>query len=308
MSGIDITPGVYSDVPFPEYRAWNAMNISTLKWGLKSPKHLKAAIEGRLKFPDSPDRKLGRAIHCRLLEPERYKSEFQVAGKCQAVFKSGKNKGEKCGAPGKVQIDGEWLCGKHGPESEGDLEILSIEEANRIERLNESVRQHPVIKLLRQQGGCEVSLCWEQEGLLMKGRLDKLIIREGFPPTIIDIKKVQVGRGDTHSVQAAIANYEYHVQAACYKCAVERLYGVSANFLWVFVEDDEPFDVNPVQAAGATLDLGLHQFKKLIAKCREMRETLMQPEGYSSDIQLVDLPAWYFRNYEQSYEGNDYVS
>lgn len=309
MPGIDISPGVYPDIKFGDYVSWNAMNVSTLKWGLKSMKHLKAAIEGRIQKPDSPDKKLGRAIHCRLLEPDRYKSEFQVAGKCQAAFKSGRNEGRKCGAPGKVKLDGEWLCGKHGPGEEGgESALLSVDEANRIERLNESVRAHPVIKLLRQQGGAEVSLCWEQDGVLMKARLDKLIVKEGFPPTIVDLKKVQTGKGDFHSAQAAIGNYEYHIQAACYRCAVQRLYGIDANFLWVFVEDNEPFDVNPIQADGATLDLGLHQFQKLVENYRAMRETLLQPEGYSSEVQLGGLPAWYFRQFHQSYEGNGYES
>ena len=304
---IDISPGIYHNIPFPDYRAWNAMNISTLKWGLKSQKHLKAAIEGRIKNQDTPDKKLGRAIHCRLLEPDRYKSEYQVAGKCQAVFKSGQNRGQQCGAPGRVQVEGEWYCGKHGPEYEGDIEILSVDEANRIERLNESVRQHPVIKLLRQQGGAEVSLCWEQDGVLMKGRLDKLIL-EAIHPTVVDLKKVHVGEGTMTACQNAIGRYEYHVSAAGYRCGVQKLCGVDANFVWVFVEDNEPFDVQPIQADGATLDLGLHQFKKLVADYREMRETLLTPAGYSSDLQLGGLPPWYFRQFHQSYEGNSYES
>lgn len=306
MQQIEIEPGIYPDVPFKDYAAWNAMNVSKLKWGLKSAKHLQAAIDGRLGFADTPDRKLGRAIHCKLLEPDRYKSEFQVAGKCQAVLKSGSNKGKPCGLTGVVEVEGEWLCGKHGPTPEGESTILSVDEANRIERLNDSVRQHPVVKFLRQKGGAEISLCWEQDGVLMKARLDKLILREEYN-AIIDLKKVQVGKGDLNSVQNAVANYDYHVQAAAYQCAVRQLCDVDPLFFWVFVEDNEPFDVSVIQADGATLDIGLFQFRRLVSMYREMQETLTNPDGYSSDIQQGGLPPWYFKQFEQSYESNHYA-
>lgn len=99
-----VTPGctIYYDMPFAEYQAIKALNASTLKGdGRHSPKHLKAAMEGRIVSPDSDDRRFGRAEHCLLLEPERFATEFLVSTPCHGVIKAGANEGELCGKASK---------------------------------------------------------------------------------------------------------------------------------------------------------------------------------------------------------------
>lgn len=80
------SPGIYRDVPFEEYAAWRAINSGVCRWGKVSLKHMKAAFEGRVKSEDTKDRKLGRAIHQRVLEPD---APLLVAGQCAATKKDG---------------------------------------------------------------------------------------------------------------------------------------------------------------------------------------------------------------------------
>jgi hypothetical protein len=62
-------PGVYPDVPFDTYTAWDAANHSTLKKGDRSPAHLLAAFT-EPPGSSSPAQRRGQALAARLLEPE----------------------------------------------------------------------------------------------------------------------------------------------------------------------------------------------------------------------------------------------
>lgn len=79
-------PGIHRDVPFEEYASWKAINSGVLRWGKVSMKHMKAALDGLVKSEDTKDRKLGRAIHQRVLEPDR---PLVVATQCAAMKKDG---------------------------------------------------------------------------------------------------------------------------------------------------------------------------------------------------------------------------
>lgn len=103
MSEIGI--GFHRGLSFAEYAAIPALNASTLvkaftKGGSLSMKRLHAAVEGRIKFDETDDMRLGRAVHCRILEPERYRQDFLVASKCVAPVAS--RKGEACGNSAKL--------------------------------------------------------------------------------------------------------------------------------------------------------------------------------------------------------------
>jgi hypothetical protein len=89
MSTIDLAnpqPGIYPGVSFAYYVKIPAMNFSTLAWAGDSMAHLRAAIDGVLVREDSDDMEWGRALHCRLLEPERYPEAVLIRGTCAAVL------------------------------------------------------------------------------------------------------------------------------------------------------------------------------------------------------------------------------
>lgn len=90
---------VHYNMPFDEYCTLQGINASALKGdGATSPKHLKAVLDGEIVSEDSNDKRLGRAIHCSILEPDRFETAFPVATPCQATLKSGANAGSDCGS------------------------------------------------------------------------------------------------------------------------------------------------------------------------------------------------------------------
>ena len=75
MTTILKPPGLYPNVPFAEYLRYEGLSQTTLKAGLRSPKHLRHAATQAAR-PPSPAQILGEALHTRVLEPERFASRL----------------------------------------------------------------------------------------------------------------------------------------------------------------------------------------------------------------------------------------
>ena len=278
-------PGIYSDVPFDEYRRISAINASTLAWAEESAAHLKAALDGKMDHGDSPALAYGRAFHARILEPELYWKHWTIAGTCQALLKSGVRKDLACGADGKFYDPDKqlWYCGTHVPklkELGGALlepmeNLLQPETAKRIEHAARRVEDHPVMKLIRQRGGFEVSVLGviddmglDNYPLKVKARFDKLVPPTGqwSQSTIIDLKKVQVGKANDEDVSWALDRWNYCGKAAFYLDLFARVTGQQARWIFIFVEDDYPFAINVCELDSESIQIGRMQYTDWLGK------------------------------------------
>jgi hypothetical protein len=292
-------PGIYPGVPMPEYLAWphvdnSLLGRALLDDGTVSMKHLKAFLDGKIEVTSSKDKDYGRAIHTRLLEPDKYAERHPVAGQCQAVLSSGENKGQVCVYNGSEKWDGQWYCGVHAPDGaeRPDGTITSLEAAL-IEELVVEVQQHPAVKLLKAQGGVEVSFVWDQpvtyfvQGqerhavIRMKGRTDKDISHpQTIPPCAVDLKKVQRGQHTDTAFARSIERWHYDTQAALYVDGLKTVDGIDRQFVWVVLEDGPPFDVNCVQADVETIEAGRKKYQKLLSLYAASLDTGLWPGGY----------------------------
>lgn len=294
-------PGIIEGASYGEYAAWPAVNATALKHGSElSPKHMRQSV---LSGTDTPARKFGRAVHCRLLEPDTFAKRFLIAKPCCEPLKSGKRQGEACGlSASHIDIvpktgEGDWYCGKHKPDTaEKPADFISQDEAIRIEEMVKAVYAHPSVALMRQHGGCEVSLVWSREGLPCKARLDKLIVDAKCPDTIIDIKKLQAFAIDEESIRKSIANWYYDQQAHWYVDGVKRVLGVKANFVWVFMEDAPPYDVCPVNFGPRWRQLGEIRAEAAFRSYRHCVETGSWP-GVASDIVDIEPQKYLMERY-----------
>lgn len=295
-------PGIYPNVDYATYRAWPAVNASALKiLATVTPKHAKAYIDGRVD-KDSPDRLIGRGFHCALLEPSQFVERFPCGGICAEEIKSGPRKGQPCGNQATYRDDaGNWYCGTHAKAHPGAAEppeVLTLDQAGRIDAMKREVCAHKVVHLLRQHGGCEVSLVWVREGVPCKARTDKLIIDRNCPDTIIDLKKIQPMAGTLSALQSAITNYGYDLAAAWYVDGVKALRPDkdAPLFAWVFAEDAPPFDVHPVWASKRLLEVGRAKANRAFGLWKWCAESNTWP-GYCDDIEEIDAPDWELRRY-----------
>ena len=292
--------GLLRGLSFEDYRKIEAINSGALKWMKVSPKHGAAYLAGEIDSPDTVDRRLGRAIHSMLLEPETYATRFPIAQPCCAILASGKNKGMGCGnAPKAVTADGRWACGQHY-ESMGATfvdEFVTVDEAWRIDRIAVSLHDHPVMPMFKRAGWSEVSLVWEYKGLTLKGRIDRYC--EGSRPVIMDLKSMQVGAGSRGDLQKSIINNGYHRQLALYAHGVKALTGTMPEVVLIFIEKDVPFDVNVIPFTPDDIAAGWHEANAVLndyAVCKEAGKFPGYIRGPFS-IHPGACPEWYMKSF-----------
>ena len=291
-------PGIYEDIPYETYASWRAVNASLLKVVSVSMAHVKFRWDGR-DLGDSQDRKLGRAIHCRLLEPHRYAEDFPTATLCCEPLKSGPRKGQECGSESSMLVDGQWFCKTHAKAHPGGIEpadYVRTEQAGRIEHIAEAVLAHDELAVLRSHGGSETCVVWEREGIPCKCRFDKFLNSNPDEVGIVDIKKCQPFCATDEKIQRDIhTTYSWDVQAAFYSDAAHAVTGKTPHFWFVFCEDGPPYEVRLVPDDGTITGVGRI---RAATAFNAVRRALCEDTwpGYSSEP--LGAPDYLIKRYE----------
>jgi hypothetical protein len=311
MDGTSPQTGIYAGIPFHEYVEWPYINGSTLAKafvdGIPSAKHLLAAIEHRLKVPESKQIGFGRAGHARLLEPVFFSERFKVATPCAALIKSKTSYrcGLPCGNDPTYEFDGQFYCGVRGHAPEGAVpvgEVVTVEQAARLERMAKAVQQDPAIHLLRTQGGFEESFVAELDGVLCKGRCDKIITSppqpypagdsRNFPRCVADIKFVSAKRHTDAIFFRQAIDLLYDAKAAFYLDGLKAIDGIERRFVWAVIEADDPFDISVKFAPHALIRSGRERYKQVLAMYQEGVTKGVWP-GLYNDVHDLELPEWW---------------
>lgn len=290
--------GIYEDIPFEIYKQWDAMNASTLVEGLHSMRRLKAKIDGAFPDKDSDAMRFGRAVHCRLLEPDRYPTSFPQVEKCVHPV-AGRKKGDPtkpCKNYGSViKTDGEWLCGVHASGDEyRPADFVTPEESERVEAIRKNAFEHREIQQIRRFKGAEVSLVFDLCGVRCKARLDKWIEKVGG--FIIDVKTVS--RPITEDGWSrTVADLHYHFKAAFYIEGIKACIGIEPEFWHVVIETAAPFDVAAIRLPDFERQVGTYEVKRLLRRLVECRESNDWPGAFPELVQHVGLPQWEAKKY-----------
>ena len=263
--------GIYYDVPYSEYASWDALRSTDLKALLKAPLYMRERED-----VDKPHFALGRAVHALAFERDTYKAEFVVAPKCRVTLKSGARKGEPCGAQAIGRnADGGWACGNHGgkPENESRT-ILTLHLGKTVEMMSRRWMSHKGVRELlgddRAKG--EVSIVWEEGGVLCKCRLDYWNAHTGV---ILDLKTTAKKFLDEQGTRYIIQDFGYHISAAWYLrgCqAINKPYHHAHDFKYLFQQTHTPYDIYLCELEGAAIDVGWNECNRgleLYAKCKD---------------------------------------
>lgn len=283
--------GFHRGVAFDDYRAWPAISQSVIKYGQTSMLHMKAASEGRLTLKRTDAINFGAALHCWLFERTSFADQYPIATPCQATLKSGKNAGAKCGKVASYRDGADWYCGTHARSYEAQYveTRLSQDQLSSIERIADTISTHEVVRLLASPGGSEVSVAACVDGVPAKGRFDRYIdaIEGKIPPTIIDVKKLPSGEGTRRSLQRRIRNYGYDLQAAWYTHMAHLITGETHRFVWLFVEDSEPFDIAVYEASQDMIDLGAQKWMQVLSQYQQCQKYDIW-QGYTPFLEVIE--------------------
>lgn len=251
---------------YAEYRALDAVNISSLLHIARSPAHYRHAIEHGV--ADTGAMAFGRIGHMAILEPERYADEI-------AVWDGGRRAGKVWDAwqlehAGKVQVT-----------MDDHLACMAMSVA---------VREHPAAGayLCGAAGLVEHTIEWRhRSGIRCKSRLDWVDLEHDV---VVDLKtardacELEFGR--------AAARLRYHTRAAFYSDAYRTCYGKDPTFVLVVVEKEPPFAVACYRVPSDLIEAGRREYDELLGRLKYCRDHGEWP-GIARDreVELV-LPAW----------------
>lgn len=266
-------PGIYEDVPFATYLSWSAVSNSQLGHLKRSPAHLKAVLDGG--DADTDALAMGRAVHCAILEPERFARDV-----IRRVPGNGATKVVK-EARAKQVLD------------HPAAEIVKAEDYDDCLAMRDAVmRTEKAGGAISLPGRTELSLVWvdADTGVTCKSRLDKhLDIDDG---TIIDLKSTS--DASEREFSRAIYVYGYHRQAAMYLDAAEAL-GLSVrHYAIIAVEKTRPYAVAPYRVTEGSIAAGRDELRRLMKRYAECVERDEWP-GYPDRFIDIALPDWAWR-------------
>lgn len=166
---------------------------------------------------------------------------------------------------------------------------LLVDDYRAALNMAKAVKRHPTFGRFFTEGEAEVSAYWidEATGITLRCRFDWV-----HPRALIDVKTAVDASPDGFA--KAVANFRYDMQAAHYIEGYEVLTGRRLPFVFVVVEKTEPYLVAAYTLPAEALERGARdnaRAREVFAACESAGEW----PGYSSEIQQLDMPAWFYR-------------
>lgn len=267
----EFTPGLYADIPFEKYLSGPGVSKHGLDLIARSPLHYIARED-----TDTKSLRVGRALHCAVLEPERFAKDYAPLITVDRRTKEGK-------AQWKAYMD----------ENQGKI-LLAPEEHKKTLAMAESVHTHPAAASLLTGGHREITAYWEDKetGLACRARPDYL---NDEMTLVADLKTCASAAPGAFS--KAVNNYRYHVQDSWYRDGLKALGCPVEHFVFICVENTQPYAVACYVLEPAAVDLGRELYRRDIKTYATCQQENHWP-GYSDDIEQLRLPSW---AYKQSY-------
>ncbi len=287
-------PGIYYDVPFEKYMAWNCFSKSMTGPALRSGKHLEAYIKSG-KSTKSMD--LGSVVDCLTLEPHLYNELFVLQ---PDTYPKEITRGR---APNKVTTieNKPWtMKSKTCQEIAATLGASgkTIISANML-KLGKACKDSVMANLEAAEaiagGKRQVSIVWVDEGdadeegtgILCKGRYDILHDAINDLKTTVDASPEAFSR--------TIEKFKYHVQGGIYTAAHKQLTGEQKDWRMIAVETSEETE-KPLTAVYEML----YDDESLVAGRKMFRRALKQVlkyggkevPGYSKYAEPISIAQW----------------
>lgn len=253
-----------------EYDAVDRVNFSSLKHIARSPAHYRHRLEHRDEG-DTDARRLGRATHMAILEPERFGTEW-------------------------VQWDGGRRAGKLWDEFVsiyGEENILTPAQWDRCEAMGAAVRSDPVAMRYLSEGAAEQTILWRASSpdlgatkgyeIDCKGRVDWL------GPAIVDLKTCRDGSPEGFG-RAAWA-LKMIAQAAFYVDGVEAVTAKRLPYVLIAVESEAPHVVTVCTVPERYLGAGREEYRGWLDRLALCRRENRWPGYVTGETELL-LPKW----------------
>lgn len=252
-------PGIYENVPFATYLAWDAVSNSRMQAIELSPLHYRhyAAPSG------STALRLGSLTHSGVLEPMSIVKRYAVMPDYQFDEANKTEAGKQSTSVATRYVKEQQAAFR---EANREREIVSEADYTAMTAMVFALqRDKETWQLLAGEGPIELSLVWDDPatGVRCKARIDK--VNGG---RLADLKTT----GNIFKFQRSIVDYGYHRQMAHYQRGYSVLTGEVLQPWLAPVESSEPHAVMTAPLGEETLALGVRKLDealRTIAACTE---------------------------------------
>jgi exodeoxyribonuclease VIII len=219
---------------------------------------------------------MGRALHCAVLEPERFARDYAPLIAVDRRTKAGK---------------AQWEA--YARENAGKV-LLAPEEHKKTLAMAESVHAHPAAAAILTGGHREITAYWEdpETGLPCQCRPDYL---SDDMTLVADLKTCTSAAPGAFS--KAVNQYRYHAQDSWYRDGLRILGCPIEYFIFICVENTPPHAVACYVLEPAAVDLGRELYRRDLKTYAHCKQENRWP-GYSENIEQLRLPNW---AYQQTY-------
>jgi exodeoxyribonuclease VIII len=286
VSILDLPPGLHLDLPETEYHqpVLGMVSVSSLLEFARTPSKYFAMIQGTRKREETPALNFGRAIHCALLEPERFAREYVMAPNFGDLRKTERTTSEQA-KENKARRDA-WNA-----EHEG-CQLLEGKYGERllgmIGRILERRPSDPKVAELLNGGHPEVTVRWQdpRTGLQCRARDDCWQPSIGW---VVDFKSAEDASPD--GFDRAASNFKFHWIEAHYRAGHRTLGKDIESYAFVLQEKEPPYDfsINFLKADDVVKGISsIERYSDRLAACLANNEW----PGYPSGVYTGSLKGW----------------
>lgn len=262
----------YAEVPAPEYHATQAVSQSTLKKLSESPSKLRWELNNPSRTSSSA-LTIGSAVHCALLEPDKFEDQFIAMPKVDRRTKEGKARYEEFERIAKGRT------------------ILSQDEMDAVVRIHQRASDDDRLGVFFKGGHREMSFFVRDEltGLVLRCRPDQ-IVDTPHGQFIVDLKTTDCAKKEVF--ERDILKYGYLTQAAFYMDTVEAATGRRPDgFVIVAVEKSRDCDYTTWVMPDDVLAYARTEYRALLDTFAGCVTNDVWP-GYAREMIEFKLPHW----------------
>lgn len=268
--------GFFYNMSFSDYQQLSGISNSMFNELAKTPEDLKYYMDHGSK-EETKAMKFGTHMHTAILEPERLEIDYVYKEKVDGRTKEGKayNTQFELDNPGKI--------------------ILTLEEYDAARYVRDKIAKHSRIPALLHDIKPEVSMQWDDEGLLLRGRADALLSNL---PIILDVKTTI--SAVFHKFQNTIFTSGYHRQGAMYVDGSRTLGRPVQHYFILAIENTAPYKIALFEIPMEVINIGRKELLELKEIYRECKKHNVW-DGYTEEIQQIGIPNWKLNNMPESY-------
>ena len=265
--------GFFTDMSNEDYHAANGISKSGLDKVEVSPLHFhKPKPFNQTRFME-----IGTAIHAAILEPARFKTDYNMTDAKDRRCKEYKE-----------------YCEGFTKET-----TMAASEVGNILGMQKSVEADPEAQLyLRQPGQAELSAFATdpETGIQIRARYDwiteKLPMLNGGR-VVVDVKKVQ----DITAFGKSVNSYRYHVQEAMYRHVFQLIEGYELDaFYFLAVEENTPHACKMFTLSREALEVGRYYMRKNLNAYAAAVQSGHWPAPEVDSV--IDLPQWAYNKHD----------